>query len=92
MKTSKKLSEMTEEELTELNSFKTKDYSDSPVQTTEQLREFKPKYPDERLYKPLKQTVQIRLDADIIEWLKQEGPGYQTRANAILRNAMLKAG
>ena len=36
-------------------------------------------------------TVQIRLDADVIEWLKQDGAGYQTRANAILRQAMLQA-
>jgi uncharacterized protein (DUF4415 family) len=90
-KTSKKISEMTDEELAEFNSFATKDYTDCPVQSPEQLREFKPKYPDARLYKPLKQTVQIRLDADIIEWLKQDGPGYQTRANSILRQAMLKA-
>jgi uncharacterized protein (DUF4415 family) len=30
------------------------------------------------------------LDADIIEWLKHSGKGYQTRLNAILRQAMLK--
>ena len=35
--------------------------------------------------------MQIRLDADVLEWLKQSGPGYQTRANAILRQAMLQS-
>jgi len=83
---------MSDERIAELENFKTKNFSDCPVQTPEQLQEFKPKYPDARLYKPIKQTVQIRLDADILEWLKQAGPGYQTRANSILRQAMLQSG
>ena len=95
---------MTDERIDELQNFKTKNYTDCPVQTPEQLREFKPRYPrntgsveprrsvpDTRLYKPIKKTVQIRLDADVLEWLKQTGPGYQTRANAILRQAMLQS-
>ena len=82
---------MSDERIAELRDFKTKDYSDCPVQTEEQLKSFKPKYPDARLYKPIKKTVQIRLDADVLEWLKESGSGYQTRANAILRAAMLQA-
>ena len=78
---------MNEKRIAELKNFKTKDFSDCPVQTPEQLKEFKPKYPDARLYKPLKKTVQIRLDADVLEC-----PGYQTRANSILRQAMLQSG
>lgn len=35
-----------------------------------------------------KQEVKIRLDADVLAWLKAEGRGYQTRLNAILREAM----
>ena len=35
-----------------------------------------------------KARVTIRLDADVVEWLKNQGPGYQTRINAILREAM----
>ena len=93
MKTSKsKLPVMTDKRIEELKNFKTKDFSDCPVQSPEQLQEFKPKYPDARLYRPIKKTVQIRLDADVIEWLKQDGSGYQTRANAILRQAMLQSG
>jgi uncharacterized protein (DUF4415 family)/uncharacterized DUF497 family protein len=80
---------MTDERIAELQNFKTKNFSEVPVQTPKQLKEFKPKYPDARLYKPVKTTVQIRLDADVLEWLKHDGPGYQTRANAILRQAML---
>jgi uncharacterized protein (DUF4415 family) len=82
---------MSDERIAELQNFKTKDFTDCPVQSPEQLQEFKPRYPDERLYKPIKKTVQIRLDADVLEWLKQAGPGYQTRANTILREAMLQS-
>ncbi|MCP5098276.1 MAG: BrnA antitoxin family protein [Chloroflexi bacterium] len=32
-----------------------------------------------------KQTITIRLDADVLEWFKQQGKGYQTRINAVLR-------
>jgi uncharacterized protein (DUF4415 family) len=42
-----------------------------------------------RLYTPIKRDIHIRLDADVIEWLKRKGKGYQTRANEILRKAML---
>ena len=43
-----------------------------------------------RFYRPVKQTVTIRLDADVIHWLKRGGSGYQTRANKILRQAMME--
>jgi uncharacterized protein (DUF4415 family) len=43
-------------------------------------------------YRPLKQSTTVRLDADILAWLKAQGPGYQTRLNAILRAAMLRDG
>jgi uncharacterized protein (DUF4415 family) len=41
------------------------------------------------LYRPLKRQVTVRLDADVISWLRQKGSGYQTRLNALLRGAML---
>jgi uncharacterized protein (DUF4415 family) len=40
-------------------------------------------------YRPLKQQLTLRLDADVIAWLRRQGKGYQTRANALLRDAML---
>ena len=33
----------------------------------------------------------MRLDADVIHWLKEDGPGYQTKANALLRKAMMQS-
>ena len=35
-----------------------------------------------------KTKVSIRIDDDILRWLKKHGKGYQTRANRILRSAM----
>ena len=41
------------------------------------------------LYKPTKQIATVRIDSDVLLWLKSQGKGYQTRMNAILRQAML---
>ncbi len=35
-----------------------------------------------------KDRLTIRVDHDVVEWLKKNGPGYQTRINAILRSYM----
>jgi len=35
-----------------------------------------------------KSTVTLRLDGDVLAWLKRPGNGYQTRINAILRSYM----
>jgi uncharacterized protein (DUF4415 family) len=35
-----------------------------------------------------KDRLTIRVDRDIVQWLKKRGPGYQTRINAILRSYM----
>lgn len=40
-------------------------------------------------YKPTKQVTTVRIDADVMLWLKAQGKGYQTRMNKILREAML---
>ena len=42
-----------------------------------------------KYYRPTKKPVTMRLDADVIEWLKGYGPGYQTKANMLLRHAMV---
>jgi uncharacterized protein (DUF4415 family) len=65
------------------------DFSDIPDLSALKLR---PRPPvDRSLYKPVKVTLTCRLDADIVAWLKRGGKGYQTRLNAILRQAMLRA-
>lgn len=42
-------------------------------------------------YRPIKVHMSIRIDADILAWLKSKGKGYQTRINDILRQAMLNS-
>lgn len=41
-----------------------------------------------KFYRPIKKPVTIRVDADVLAWLKREGRGYQTRINKLLREAM----
>jgi len=41
-------------------------------------------------YRPVKQQLTVRLDADVVAWLRRPGKGYQTRLNQMLRTAMLK--
>jgi uncharacterized protein (DUF4415 family) len=42
-----------------------------------------------KLYRPTKTAVYVRIDSDVLAWLKCDGRGYQTRLNKILRDAML---
>jgi len=37
---------------------------------------------------PEKKSVTIRLDSDVLNWFKQQGKGYQTRINKLLRSYM----
>ena len=37
---------------------------------------------------PPKKQITVRFDTDIIEWFKENGPGYQTRMNRVLRSYM----
>ena len=41
-----------------------------------------------KFYRPRKQSLTIRIDADVLTWLKAQGKGYQTRINAMLREAI----
>jgi uncharacterized protein (DUF4415 family) len=40
--------------------------------------------------RPVKQQLTVRLDADVVAWLRQQGKGYQTRLNRVLREVMLE--
>ena len=40
-------------------------------------------------YRLVKTQITARVDADVLAWLKSQGKGYQSRMNAILRDAML---
>jgi uncharacterized protein (DUF4415 family) len=58
------------------------DYSDIPPLGDEFFAKAKQAWP------PAKQQITIRVDSDILEWLRAHGRGYQTRINRILRAAM----
>lgn len=40
------------------------------------------------LYTRPKESISVRIDADVMAWLRSKGRGYQTRLNAILRAVM----
>ena len=77
------------ERISEINAIKHVDFSDCPVLTEEELKRMKPRHPE--YFKPKKQAVQIRLDADVLAWFKGYGKGYQSRINAVLREVMLRS-
>ena len=45
-----------------------------------------------KFYRPIQKPLTIRLDADVLAWLKGQGKGYQTRINNLLRSSMERAG
>lgn len=38
--------------------------------------------------KPKKLLLSLRVDAEVVEWFREQGPGYQSRMNALLRAYM----
>ncbi|MGA2193745.1 MAG: BrnA antitoxin family protein [Bryobacteraceae bacterium] len=58
------------------------DYSDIPPLDETFLKKATTDWP------PVKRQLTIRLDADVLDWLKGHGRGYQTRINRILRVVM----
>jgi uncharacterized protein (DUF4415 family) len=80
----KKLPEHIERELTALEKLRDEDidFSDIP-EKTDWSNAVRGKF-----YRPIKKSVTVRLDADVIAWLKSKGEGYQTRLNAMLRQMM----
>lgn len=83
---------VSEEEMRQALNFVNTDFSDCPVQTTEELKEFKPwREVHDEFYRPVKKSVHLRLDADVLAWFKAQGKGYQTRINKILRDYAFKS-
>ena len=63
------------------------DFSDIPPLTEKFWANARPL---REMFRPRKSSTTVRMDSDVLEWLKSQGKGYQTRMNAILRDAMLK--
>ena len=87
---------LTDEQRAELEALKNKpdseiDTSDIPEWTDEMWkRAVRGRDAAMKLWRPVKQAVSLRLDADVLAWLKKDGQGYQTRVNRMLRERMLK--
>jgi uncharacterized protein (DUF4415 family) len=41
-----------------------------------------------RFFRPVKQSISLRVDRDVLAWFKSLGSGYQSRMNAALREHM----
>ncbi|MBP5577516.1 MAG: BrnA antitoxin family protein [Treponema sp.] len=62
------------------------DDPDCPVQTKEELKQFRPWYEVHPNWnKPKKTDIHIKIDTDVLEWYKSQGDEYQTKMNAVLR-------
>jgi uncharacterized protein (DUF4415 family) len=66
------------------------DLSDTPELTPEMFARAVVR----RGLKPVTRKVQLtlRVDRDVVEWYRKQGPGYQTRINALLRAYMEERG
>jgi uncharacterized protein (DUF4415 family) len=40
------------------------------------------------LVPPPKEAISLRVDGDVLEWFRKQGPKYQTHMNAVLRSYM----
>src|ERR1035438_6882577 len=84
------LPKLTEKDLAELEALAARpdseiDLSDAPELTAEQWK----KGIRGHFYRPVKRQITARVDADVLEWLKSQGKGYQSRIRSILRREML---
>jgi uncharacterized protein (DUF4415 family) len=62
------------------------DYSDIPELDNEVFAQPLVDWP------PKKEAITIRVDSDVLGWFKEQGRGYQTRMNQVLRRYMNVAG
>ena len=59
------------------------DFSDAPAMKTSPRRVHVG-----RFYKPVKEQISLRVDADVLAWFRSRGKRYQTYINEVLRRAM----
>ena len=88
MITSKKLSP---ERIKEIMNFPITYDEDCPKLTADQIARMKPAHPEYWKVEPVKVSISIKIDADVLAWFKSTGKGYQTRINKALRDIMLQS-
>lgn len=92
MNTSKKLSDKRLKEIAKMRSMPD---DENPELSDDDIRRFRfarESHPEWYAVKPVKQQITIKIDKDILEILKADGRGYQTRINTILREAVIEHG
>ena len=65
---------------------------DCPKLTADQIARMKPAHPEYWKVEPVKISVSIKIDADVLAWFKSQGKGYQTRINSALRSVAQNRG
>jgi len=88
--TLKTLPPVSKKELERVDAIKDEDIDCSDIPEMTDSSNFRP-WEHRQMFKPVKVSVTCKLDADIVAWLKQDGKGYQTRLNSILRQVMAHA-
>ncbi len=78
-KTQERLAALAKSPESEIDTSEIKEWSDE---------DFSKAVPFHQIYKPRKEQITTRIDADILQWLKSHGKGYQTLLNALLRKQM----
>ena len=86
----KPMDEATKKRMAELAKLPESDINttDIPEWTKE---DFDQAIPFQSLYKPRKEQITARIDADVLVWLKSFGKGYQTLLNELLRKEMMES-
>ncbi len=85
------MSKLSAEKRKELQKLAAKPDREIDLTDIPEIREIPPDAVIGRFYRPKKSTVTIRLDSDVLAWLKATGEGYQTRINAYLREMMQRS-
>ncbi|GMR17931.1 MAG: BrnA antitoxin family protein [Gammaproteobacteria bacterium] len=68
---------------------KVDDLSDKEIDTSDIPLLDKEFFKNAELHMPTrKKSITVRLDSDVLEWFREQGKGYQTKMNAILRTYM----
>lgn len=88
MITSKKLSP---ERIKEIKKFPITYDEDSPKLTADKMARMKPAHTEYWKVEPVKVSLSIKIDADVLAWYKSKGSGYQTRINKALRDIMMQS-
>jgi len=82
---------VSKEEWERIDAVKDEDINYSDIPEMKDLSGLRPRQVRELNSKQEKVPFSCNLDADIVEWLKQDGDSSQNRLNSILREAMVHA-